>query len=178
MNQYREPTLPELVLKTIVIHSLTYFIMGLLAFSLLNYAESYVSGPLAGYMRPTSDRWVMAGPLFQPVRGLVFALAFYPLRSVLFGKRNGWLILWWTLVALGILSTFGPAPASIEGMIYTQLPFPTWRDYVEIVPQAFLLAGMLFYWVQHPEKRWLNWMFGILFVLFMLFPALGLFVTR
>ncbi len=178
MNSYREPRLLELTLKTIVVHTLTYFVMGLLAFNLLHYAEAYTSGALAGYMRPTNDRWVMAGPLFQPIRGIVFALAFYPLRSVLFGKKNGWLILWWVLVALGILSTFGPAPASIEGIIYTQLPFPTWRDYIEIVPQAFLLSGILFYWVQHPEKKWLTWLLGILFLLCMLFPALGLFFTR
>ncbi len=29
----------------------------------------------------------MAGPLFQPIRGLLFAIAFFPLRSVLFGQR-------------------------------------------------------------------------------------------
>jgi hypothetical protein len=178
METYREPPLLELTLKTIVAHSLTYFVMGALAFSLLDYAGSYITGALAGYMRPTSDRWVMAGPLFQPIRGIIFALAFYPLRSVLFGKKNGWLIMWWTLVALGILSTFGPAPASIEGIIYTQLPFPTWSSYAEIVPQAFLLSGLLFYWVQHPEKKWLTWVLGVLFVLLMLFPALGLFFTR
>ena len=177
MSNYREPRLLELTLKTIVVHTITYFLMGLLAFNLLHYAEAYVTGALAGYMRPTTDRWVMAGPLFQPIRGIVFALAFYPLRSVLFGKKNGWLIMWWVLVALGILSTFGPAPASIEGVIYTQLPFPGWRDYVEIVPQAFLLSGILFYWVEHPEKKLLSWLLGIVFVLFMLFPALGLIVT-
>jgi hypothetical protein len=85
--------------------------------------------------------------------------------------------LWWTLVALGILSTFGPAPASIEGVIYTRLPFPGWRDYIEIVPQACLLAAILFYWVNHPEKKWLNWVLGILFVIMMGLPALGLIVT-
>jgi hypothetical protein len=58
-------------------------------------------------MRPTSDRWVMAGPLFQPVRGVVFALAFYPFRDVLFAERGGWLRMWWLLVALG---TFGLLP--------------------------------------------------------------------
>ena len=178
MNGYREPRLLELTIKTIVAHTLSYFLMGLLAFNLLHYAEAYVTGALAGYMRPTTDRLVMAGPLFQPIRGVVFALAFYPLRSVLFGRKNGWLIMWWTLVALGILSTFGPAPASIEGVIYTQLPFPGWRDYVEIVPQALLLSGILFYWVQHPEKKWLSWVLGILFFVFMALPAIGLFVTR
>ncbi len=175
MSEYREPRLLELTLKTIVAHTITYIAMGILALNFLHYAEAYTTGALAGYMRPTTDRWVMAGPLFQPLRGVVFALAFYPLRSVLVGKKNGWLITWWILVALGILSTFGPAPASIEGVLYTQLPFPSWRDYVEIVPQAFLLSGILFYWVQHPEKKWISWTLGALFALFMLFPVLGLF---
>lgn len=35
------------------------------------------------------------------------AAALYPLRSVLFGDRRGWLILWWLLLALGVLSTYG-----------------------------------------------------------------------
>ncbi len=113
--------------------------MGMLAFNLLHYAEACTSGALNGYMRPPTDPWIMAGPLFQPIRGIIFALAFYPLRSLLSGKKNGWLIMWWVLVAVGILSTFGPAPALIEGTLYTQLPLPGWRDYVEVVPQAFLL---------------------------------------
>lgn len=87
-------------------------------------------------------------------------------------------MLWWVLVALGILSTFGPAPASVEGMIYTQLPFPGFRDYVEIVPQTFLLSRILFYWVNYPEKKWLNWVLGIAFALVILFPALGLIVSH
>jgi hypothetical protein len=34
-------------------------------------------------MRPMTDPLVIAGPLFQPLRGLVFALVFYPLRDCL-----------------------------------------------------------------------------------------------
>lgn len=120
----------------------------------------------------------MAGVLFQPIRGLIFALAFYPLREPLFGRKNGWLVSWWTLVALGILSTFGPAPASIEGMIYTKLPFPGITSYVEIVPQALLLSMILFYWVNHPEKKWLSWVLGIIFAVMLLLPALGLLVSH
>jgi hypothetical protein len=152
--------------------------MGLLAYTFLHYTEAFASGPLACLMRPTSDVWVRAGVLFQPIRGAIFALAFYPLRGPLFGKKNGWLIMWWTLVALGILSTFGAAPASIEGMIYTKLPFPSITSYVEVVPQALLLAGILFYWVNHPEKKWLNWVLGALFVVIMVLPILGLLVSR
>ncbi len=91
---------------------------------------------------------VMAGPLFAPIRGLIFALAFYPLRETLFGRKKGWLIVWWLLVALGILSTFGPAPGSVEGMLYTVIPITQQLSgWLEVIPQALLLSVILFYWV-------------------------------
>src|ERR1700690_3561930 len=165
MKNTNQPTLLGISIKTIVVHTITYFIMGVLAFNLLNYTQALSSGPMACFMRPANDPLVTAGGLFQPIRGLIFALAFYPLREVLFGRKNGWLIMWWILIALGILSTFGPAPASIEGMIYTTLGMPTITSYVEIVPQAFLLSAILFYWVNHPDKKWMSWLLGVLFVI-------------
>ena len=74
-------------------------------------------------MRQTSDPIVMAGPLFQPLRGLIFGIVIVLLRKTIFQRRNGWLILWITLVAMGIISPYGAAPGSIEGLIYTTLPF-------------------------------------------------------
>jgi hypothetical protein len=164
-----------LTLRTVVVHTVTYFVVGLLAFALFRYAQRFAEPPLSAYMRQTNDPWVMAGPLFQPLRGLLFASVFYFLREQLFGHRHGWLLMWWLLVALGIFSTFGPAPGSVEGMIYTRL---SWRDHVfglpEGVVQALLLSVLLFYWMRHPEKRWLSWLLGVLFVLVMLLPVLGL----
>ena len=178
MNTIHEPRLLGLTIKAMVVHTITYFVMGILAFTFLHYTEAFANGPLACLMRPTTDVWVRAGVLFQPIRGAIFALAFYPLREPLFGRKNGWLIMWWTLVALGILSTFGAAPGSVEGIIYTKLPSPTITSYIEVVPQALLLAAILFYWVNHPEKNWLSWLLGSLFVVVMLLPALGLLVAR
>ena len=178
MNQLTRIKLPGLIIKTIIVHTITYFGMGVLAFTFLHYTEAYSSGQLACFMRPTSDPIVMAGVLFQPIRGIVFALAFYPLREVLFGRKNGWLVLWWLLIALGFLSTFAPAPASIEGLIYTTLPFPSITSYIEVVPQAFFLSGILYYWVTHPEKKWLNWVLGIIFAIVILLPTLGLLVSK
>jgi hypothetical protein len=172
MDNTSRPTIASLIVKTGIAHTLTYMFMGILAFNFLNYTQAFSSGPLACFMRPTSDPLIMLGPLFQPIRGLIFALAFYPLREPLFGRKNGWLVMWWLLVALGILSTFGPAPASIEGMIYTTVP-TTFTSYVEIVPQAFLLSAILYYWINHPEKKWLNWLLGILFIIAMALPLLG-----
>lgn len=166
-----------LAVKTVVVHTVTYFLMGALAYTFLDYEKVFASPEMACWMRPVSDPLVMAGPLFQPIRGLIFAFAFYPFREVLFAKPKGWLNLWWLLVALGILSTFGPAPGSIEGMIYTILPIPgQMRGWLEVVPQALFLSLILFYWIRNPKKRWLNWTLGIIFIIMMLMSVAGLLV--
>jgi hypothetical protein len=117
----------------------------------------------------------MAGPLFQPVRGLLFGVVFYLLREPLFGRRRGWLVLWVTLVVLGILGTFGPTPGSLEGLVYTVLP--PWlhlRGLPEVLLQSLFLSLLVSYWVNHPDKRWLDRVLGTAFVLALLLPSLGL----
>lgn len=174
---FRKPGFLELTLKTSVAHFVTYFLMGLLASTFLGYAERFARPEMACWMRQLDDPLVMAGPLFQLIRGVIFALAFYPLREILFGKR-GWLVMAWLLVALGIFSTFGPTPGSVEGMVYTVIPVRSQLlGWLEVVPQAFLLSALLFYWVRHPEKRWLNWVLGIASALMVLMLILGL-LTR
>jgi hypothetical protein len=159
--------------KTIVCHTLTYFAMGLLAAHFLNYAALFAN-PNSG-MRPVTDPLVMAGPLFQPLRGLIFALVFYPLRECLFGKKYDWLLMGWMLIALGILSTFAAPPGSIEGMIYTTMPIQfQLRGWLEIVPQALLFSALLCYWINHSGKKWLNWLLGVVFCTVMTLPVLGL----
>ncbi|MFH1069875.1 MAG: hypothetical protein V1794_09695, partial [Candidatus Glassbacteria bacterium] len=64
---------------------------------------------------------------------------------------------------------------SIEGMVYTLIPIPDQLlGYLEVVPQALLLSVILCYWVNRPEKRWLNWVLGIPFVVVIVLPILGL----
>ena len=92
---FTQPRFLPLAAKTIVCHTLTYFVMGALAAHYLNYA-ALMSHPESG-MRQITDSWVMAGPLFQPLRGLVFASVFYPLRGCLFGRKYGWLLMGWNL---------------------------------------------------------------------------------
>src|SRR5688572_13843732 len=92
-----------LTLKTVVVHTITYFVAGILAYALGGYEKTFSQPPLSYLMRPTSDPLVMAGPLFQPIRGVIFAAALYPLRDAVFATRRGWLILWWLLLALGVL---------------------------------------------------------------------------
>jgi hypothetical protein len=175
----RPLSLSGLTLKTVIVHTITYFVAGILAYTLGGYEKTFSEPPLSYFMRPTTDPLVMAGPLFQPIRGVIFASALYPLRNVLFAQRRGWLILWWLLLALGVLSTFGPTPGSVEGLIYTIIPpvdqiLGLW----EVLLQSVLFSVVLFHWVNHPEKRWLNWTLGIVFTIVMILPLLGLLLPR
>lgn len=167
--------LRPLIVKTAIVHTVTYFFAGITAMTLLKYGDIY-SSP-GSIMRPVTDPLVMAGPLLQPVRGVIFGLAFYPIRHTLFRNKRGWLILWWILVAIGILSTFGPAAGSIEGMIYTTQPITVF-NYVEVVPQALALSFILCYWVNHADRKWLNRTLWTLFIIVMLLPALGLLMGK
>lgn len=175
----RRLSFSALTLKTVIVHTTTYFVAGILAYTLGGYEKTFSQPPLSYLMRPTSDPLVMAGPLFQPIRGIIFASALYPLRSVLFAERRGWLILWWLLLALGVLSTFGPASGSVEGLIYTIIParaqiLGLW----EVLLQSLLLSTILFYWVNHPGKRWLDWTLGAAFSIVVILAVLGLLVRR
>ncbi|HSL42911.1 MAG TPA: hypothetical protein VK897_05730 [Anaerolineales bacterium] len=171
-----EITLFGLTLKAIVAHTLTYFLVGLIASTVFDYQADFARPELRDYMRQIGDPIIAFGPALQPIRGIIFALVFFPLRDVLFRRKNGWLTTWWLLVALGILSTFGPTPGSVEGAIYTTLPI---RDQflsggmLEILSQSFLFSGLLYYWVNHPEKRWMSWVLGILFALVVLMSIMG-----
>ncbi len=175
LMEHDHVTFIGVIARTAVVHTVTYFLVGFAAFLVFDYATVFAEPGLATYMRGTDDPLVRAGPLFQPLRGILFGLAFYPLRSVLFERRNGWAVTWLVLVTIGIFSTFGPSPGSIEGLIYTTVPVSrqAW-GLVEILIQSLLLSSLLFYWVRHPGKRWLSWVLGVAFVIVMALPAMGL----
>jgi hypothetical protein len=165
----------DILVKTVVTHTLTYFIVGLAAFVTFDYAQLYADTSLKFLMRQTTEPLVIAGPLFQPIRGLVFGSVFCLLRTPFFEKKNGWLVMWIVLVAFGIIGTFGPTPGSLEGLIYTILPL---RLHIlglpEILAQSLLLSVVLFHWVNHPKKRWLNWCMGSAFIVVLVLPVLAL----
>lgn len=168
-------TLWGLTLKAIVAHTITYFVVGLIAFNVFDYVTQFADADMRTVMRQTNDPIVALGPALQPIRGILFALAFYPLREILFKRKNGWLLTWWLLVSIGILSTFGPAPGSVEGVIYTTLPFTEQFSggMLEVLTQSFLFSALLYYWVNHPEKRWMNWLLGTIFGVVVLMSLMG-----
>ncbi len=168
-------TLSPIVVKTIVTHFITYSIMGMLAATIFDYRNLFTVPGLSGLMRPFDDPNVVAAPYFQPIRGVLFGLVFFLLREPFFGRKNGWLVLWTVLVVVGILGTFGPTPGSLEGLFFTVVPlWAQLRGLPEVLLQSLLLSGILFYWVNHPQQKWLNWVMATLFVLLLALPALGL----
>jgi hypothetical protein len=175
----RVPTLLAVLVKATVAHTVTYFGFGLLALFVFDYARLYAETELVHLMRPTTDRMVMAGPLFQPIRGVLFGWLLYVLRDAFFRRRWGWLRLWMVLVGIGILGTPGPTAGSLEGMIYTRIPVRVQLiGLPEVLLQTLAFSWLLCHWVDHPEKRWLNWCLGVAFVVVCLLPVVGLLTRR
>lgn len=174
MESTKEYSPLTVIVKSAIVHTVTYFLIGLLALTLFDYAAKYADPIVGGLMRQTNDPMVAAGPLFQIVRGVLFGIVVFLLRDIVLARQKGWLILWAVLVIVGIVSTFGPSPGSLEGLIYTILP--TWFHFVglpEVLLQSFLLSFLTFYWVNHPQRKILNWAFGIAFAIVVMFGALG-----
>jgi hypothetical protein len=162
-----------LAAKTVVCHTITYFTMGILAFNLLHYAD-FINNPCSG-MRPTTSLWVILGAPMQLFRGVLFASVFYVFRAQLFGRKNGWLLMAWLLIGIGILGTFAAPAGSLEGFIFTTRPFLSQiKGYLEIVTQAVLLSALLCYWVNHPQKKWLSRVLVIAYMIAVGLPLLAL----
>lgn len=150
-----QPRFVPLAAKTVVSHTVTYFLMGALAYNFLHYAD-FINNPNSG-MHATTSLWVTMGPALQIFRGILFASIFYLFREQFFGRKDGWLRMAWMLVGIGILGTFAAPAGSLEGFIYTTTPFRMQiRGYLEIVTQAVLLSALLCYWVNHPGKKVLS----------------------
>ena len=136
-------------------HMISYFVMGVIAATSLNYREAFESDNLSCLMRPFDSPWIAAGPTLQIIRGLIFSLALWYFKNVFLFEKYGWLKLWGLVVGLSILSTTGAAPGSIEGMIYTKIPvWDQMKGYLEVMPQTLAFSSMVFYWFKHPKRIW------------------------
>ena len=177
--QVQRPSLLETILKTTVVHTVTYFLLGLFSYAFLDYTARISDPVIAQYFRDTTDPLVTAGPLFQPIRGLLLGAILFLLREIFFHRRYGWLSLWATLVVIGILSPYVGAPGSLEGLIYSKVPFSLQLALLpEVILQTLLFSAVVFYWVNHHEKKWVTWVLAICFFLILILPALGLLAPR
>lgn len=176
MVQASQLAMAGIVTKTTVVHTVTYFVAGALAYASFDYRALWDEPVFNVYMRRMDDPLLMAGPLFQPIRGVLFGVVFYLLRREFFGRAYGWLTIWVVLVVMGMLSTFGPAPGSIEGLIYTTVPVSSQfgGGSIETFAQALSFSFIVFYWVRHPGKRWLTWVMVVAFLIVLAMSVIGL----
>lgn len=155
---------------------ISYFVFGLIFSTAFNYSNAYATSILSAFMKPTSSPWVAAGPLFQVIRGIVFTIVLFPFRNVFLKNRHGWLLLWGLFIGLAIIGPVGPAPGSVEGMVYTKLPL-IYHLYglPEVLMQTLFFSLGIFYWYRKPGKTW-NILMIVGFVLIVLMSLAGIFL--
>ena len=98
----KEFSFSSIAIKTTLVHTVTYFVIGFLSFLFLDYSARYADPAVAVALRQTDHPMVAAGPLFQVLRGFLFGIVFYALRDLIFSKQRGWLTLWLVLLIVGI----------------------------------------------------------------------------
>lgn len=153
MNKESRKEFSRFTVKVILVHCLTYFVFGLVMSNLLDYEELFQQEIIRDFMLPL-DSHTLLGVLLQPVRGLLFAVVLWPIREVILEKKHGWLIIWSIFLVFGILSTTGAAPCSIEGVLYTKLPF--WYHLIglpEITLQTMVFSYLLVWWYKGQSTR-------------------------
>ena len=159
-------------------HIITYFIMGIIAASILNYKEVFENPPLSYLMKPIDSSWVALGPILQIFRGLVFSIVLWFFKDNFLYKRYGWLKLWGLIVGLSVLSTTGPAPGSIEGLIYTKIPILSQLlGYIEVLPQTSFFSLIVYFWYKRPKKIW-NVISGVLVSIIVILCTLALVASK
>jgi len=151
------PTLKSLlgfVGRVTVVHVVTYFVFGILSVLIVPGGHMMYALPeMDVYFRPISSPYVMAGTLFQVIRGPILALGIFPFRQIFLQDRWGWFHLWGLFLTLAILAPAGAAPGSIEGYVYTQLPLWFHITYLpDIVLQTLAFSGLVFLWERRREK--------------------------
>lgn len=142
--------------RVVATHVITYFVVGLFALFVFDYAHLYADTELRHLMRPTTSVWVALGPALQCVRGTLFALVLWPLRRSFVARPRGALVLYGLFVGLAILGPAGPTPGSLEGALFTTLP-PTIHliGLPEVFAQTAAFSFLLVQWCRRPA-RWKN----------------------
>ncbi|WP_312645587.1 hypothetical protein [Hydrogenoanaerobacterium sp.] len=130
--------------KVTVVHMFTYILCGMVFSSVFNYNELFALGNAKYFMRGMGAVSSLIGPVLQVLRGVLFGLALLLFQDSFMGKKNGWLKLWAIILVIGIINTPGPAPCSIEGIIYTQLPLEFHlKGAPEIIVQTLLFSWLV-----------------------------------
>ena len=144
--------------KVVVTHTVTYFIVGAIAYNLLT--KQYYTGPdpaFGDFMRTLDNpesvshitRWFIPA---QILRGILMAIALYPFFDKLcqwdFKKR--FVTISGLYIVLGYWAATVAAPGTIEGMVYMKPTVTRHIHFVvqpEIITQGLALGAWLAWWM-------------------------------
>ena len=138
------------VLKVTIYHIITYIVAGIIFSSLFNYRELYQLGNTAYFMRPFDSTSSFIGPVFQILRGILFGVICLLFRPYIIEDKHAFIKLFLIILVIGIINTPGPSPGSIEGIIYTQLP---WQLHVFGLPEVIIQVFAFSYLVAGIDKK-------------------------
>ncbi|MHB1155095.1 MAG: hypothetical protein ACYCWE_20015 [Eubacteriales bacterium] len=118
------------------------------------YFEYFESDPIFDMvMKPQDALSVRLAIPVQFLRGPLLALAIYPFKDVIIGKRFGWLKLFWLIFILTSIGAVITGPGSIEGFLYTKFTFNTLIGYPEISLQMLAFSWLFCKWMNVKSNK-------------------------
>ena len=140
----------KFVLKVTGLHLLTYVVCGIIFSVLFDYHSLFTMEGVKDFMREVGGTSTHIGPWVNVLRGVLFGLALLLFKDSFIGQKFGWLKLWGILSIIGIINTPGPAPFSIEGVVYTKLPL---KFHLLGAPEILIQTLMFSYLVAKPSNN-------------------------
>ena len=140
----------KFVLKVTGLHLLTYVVCGIIFSVLFDYHSLFTMEGVKDFMKEVGGTSTHIGPWVNVLRGILFGLALLLFKDSFIGQKFGWLKLWGILSIIGIINTPGPAPFSIEGVVYTKLPL---KFHLLGAPEILLQTLMFSYLVAKPSSN-------------------------
>lgn len=134
----------KFIFKVTAAHFVSYLICGFLFSKLFHYEALFRLGNAQYFMRDAYGISSLIGPFVQVIRGIIIGCILLILKDNILKKKNGWLYLWIIFAGLGVVCTPGAAPASIEGIIYSQLPL---EFHLKTAPELFAQTLLFSLWV-------------------------------
>lgn len=134
----------KFIIKVTVAHFVSYLICGLIFSKLFNYEVLFKLDNVQYFMRDAYGNSSLIGPFVQIIRGALIGFILLILKDNILKKKNSWLYLWIIFAGLGIVCTPGAAPASIEGIVYSQLPL---EFHLKTAPELLVQTLLFSLWV-------------------------------
>ena len=137
-----------------IVHTIIYIITGLLFQNYLNYDPQFTSSVLYNNFRDVNSLIIRFAPIFQIIRGVFIGLIIYPVYGSIIDSKYSWLKLFILLWGLTLIGAVAATPGSIEGFIYTKIPFIEHLiSLPEVTLQTFLFSILFIYWDKKVIKR-------------------------